>query len=192
MSLKWFGKNPKARLESRILFNFDADFDCEIDSIQIQNVVLVPDECAAARFMEIIFPHFCELYLASGDGAYPKSQPLNQTVFTKIRSDENLNLVVLGFDSLENLQPRTKKILVLDDLIFGASSLWASEKQYRRDVDEFTIVHQIKSFFFQWQRMERLGTSTPYYNLSPSYDREKLGAILDLFIRHDVRKDILR
>ncbi len=181
MFLKLFGKNPRVPLESQVL----PEFDFEIDSLHIQNIVLVPDASAAHKFMEVIFPHYCELYLASADGEYPQNPALNKAVFEKIHSDEKINLIVLGYDSLITIRPKTKKLLVLDDFILGFSSTWMAERQFKKDIDEFVVINYIKSFFFQWQRIERLGSATNYYRFSPGFDREKLGPIFDLFIRHE-------
>ena len=150
----------------------------------IQNIVLVPDSTAADKFMELIFPHYCEYFLASADRRYPLDPQVNKAVFEKLESDPSVQLVVFGFDSLLRLKPKTQKLLILDDFVFGASSAWEAERQFKRPMDEFAVIGLIKSFFFQWERMERLGWASDFYRLYPGIDREKLGPLLDLFIDH--------
>lgn len=161
-------------------YQFCEQFHLNVDSLSISRIVLCADQLGAELFLEKVFPHYNDCFVASADRVYPKIPELNAAVFSALEHNPKLIIVVFGADALSEVPVISERILVMDSLIADSYSKSKIRWFFRREVNEFTIVHHLISFFDQWKFKHRGGHQAHQYRNFPEYDREAMGWLLDL------------
>lgn len=161
-------------------YQFKEHLEIPVDSVRIQNIILVGNAKAAELFLEKIFPHYTECFVVSADGAYPRNEALREKIHSKLASNRSLVIAIFGADSFRSLSIASERILVLDRLIADCFSQAKIKSHFRRDVDEFDIVRTLVSFFDQWRITHRSGNYSYQLRTAEEFERERMGWLLDL------------
>lgn len=124
-----------------------------LEIVPIKNIVLLPTQYSAELYFEKIFDLFIDCIIVTIDKTYPLNPDLGDNVWEKLENDEDLNIVVFGYDCLSKIKIKSKKIFVLDDILlsdFDKTLLDSSSL----DINEYKIFLIIKSFFDQDKKIK--------------------------------------
>ena len=155
-------------------------FDIDLDSIRIANVVVVPDRTAAEVFFAKIFPHFTECYVLALDDSHPREPKLRALLRDRLARDSSLAVVVFGSHLISSDLIKSDRVLVMDKILAESYAKGRLRQPVRRDLDEYSIVHLMTCFFDQWRFRYRTGSASASYRVTRDLDREAMGWILDL------------
>ena len=146
----------------------------------IKNIVICKNKESTEYFLENVYQHFIDCIVVSADKTYPLNPSLNSKVFDALENDNTLNLIVINADSINNLNVKTQKILLLDDIFLSA---WRP-LPYRLKITPQETALLISSFCKQTPQIKGETNVTEIFNKQkPSrVDDEQTNWIKGLFV----------
>jgi hypothetical protein len=122
------------------------------DTISIKNVILLYSSEAAKLYLDKIYDHYTDVIVYSVDEIYPTDNKLRIRTRAALEQDTNLNIIILGCNSLGSIKLASSKILILDDLIM--SDAVTSKRKPSMGLDEKKIALMIRSFVDQDKKIK--------------------------------------
>jgi hypothetical protein len=116
------------------------------EAVSITNVIILPNKLAGDVYFEQVFEKFVDIVVYTCDDYYPQNIDFKNKVKDEIKNNPKINLIVLGQQSLVELDIATKKIFVLDDLILADFSTNKNDRLQQLNLDPYKIALLIKTF----------------------------------------------
>lgn len=154
--------------------------EISLDSVRINNVVLVADAKSAEIFFSKIFPHFTECYVVSADGVYPENGDLKKYVLDELATSTSIAIVIFGADAYREMNIVSERILVLDRIIADCFSKIKIKSLSKKNFNEFDIIWLMMNFFDQWRIVHRSGNYSYQIRGNQEYVHSKMEWLLDL------------
>ena len=161
----------------------------DLDSVKIQNVVIVENKASGEIFFDKIFPHFTDCYLYSTDEFYPRNDELKNRVKWEIENNDELSIVLFSSDSYGKINIKSNRILILDKFISDFYSKTLIKSKLKQTVDEYFIVHILVSFFDQWKVLARPSNYSTYIRTASEFDIDSMGWISKLIAPNLIKCD---
>lgn len=153
--------------------------EISIETIDITNIVLLPNKIAGDLYMEEFYDKFVDIIICTADGEYPIDSRLKEKTLTALENDVKINLIVIGAQSLVNRKVATSKILILDDIIMMDFSKSRLDTISALDLSSFKISSIIKSFCSQGKKMKLGHNLSDLFNYR-NYDTSKFNKLYRL------------
>lgn len=131
-----------------------------IDTVEITNIILLPNKIAGDLYMEKFYDKFVDIVVCTADGEYPVDSRLKEKTLSALENDVKVNLVVIGAQSVVERKIATNKLLILDDIIMLDFSKSRLDALGALDLTAYKLASIIKSFCSQGKKL-KLG-----YNLA--------------------------
>ncbi len=149
------------------------NFIFEMETVAIDRIVLFASAAGAENFLREIFPIFSQCIVASADGIYPKRADLRAAVFAALKNKPDLRVIIFNQSALKNIELKTERILVMDDLIMQDFKDHPAERLVRLELSAEKMAFMMESFFKQWEKMSRIGNVGFAYDNFKEYSKEK-------------------
>jgi hypothetical protein len=156
-----------------------------IETVNISNIVILPNKLAGDLYFDEIYDNFVDIFVYTCDGSYPENSALKEKLEYELKNNDKLNIIVFGAKHILEKSIKSKKILILDDLIIPDFSNKRIDKLNSLNLDAYKVSCIIKSFCSQDKKM-KIGNNLDEVLNHKEYNPEKFNTFYSLITGNSI------